>query len=178
MTAPPTGIEVSQSGVDGPALRAFMRNWPGGAAIVTARCVRRPAGCTVTAFISVSLNPPLTLVSLAEQSRTLSAITAEGVFGVNVLPWRQRRLAEKFAGRSPDKFADVSYRWQCGVPVLVDAMAAMVCSLDRIVAVADHILIFGRPTWFDQDGGSDPIIVFGGTYSTFVNETDAAPTVG
>jgi 3-hydroxy-9,10-secoandrosta-1,3,5(10)-triene-9,17-dione monooxygenase reductase component len=79
------GDGLTQSGVDGPALRAFMRNWPGGVAIVTARRGRQPIGCTVTAFISVSLNPPLVLVSLAEQSRTRSAITAQGAFGVNVI---------------------------------------------------------------------------------------------
>lgn len=160
-----TDLGLGQSGVDGPALRAFMRSWPGGVAIVTTGRGRQPTGCTVTAFISVSLNPPLVLVSLGEQSRTLSAITAQGAFGVNVISWEQRHLAERFAGISPDKFTDVSYRWRGGVPVLLDAMAAMVCSVDRIIAACDHILIFGRPTWCDHNGGADPVIVFGGAYS-------------
>jgi 3-hydroxy-9,10-secoandrosta-1,3,5(10)-triene-9,17-dione monooxygenase reductase component len=159
------GHALTQSGVDGPALRAFMRNWPGGVAIVTARRGRQPTGCTVTAFISVSLNPPLVLVSLAEQSRTLSAITAQGAFGVNVIPWDQRHLAERFAATSPDKFIGVNYRWRGGVPVLLGAMAAMVCSVDQVLAASDHILIFGRPTWCDHDGGTDPVILFGGAYS-------------
>lgn len=155
------GREVTDSG-----LRQFMRNWPGGAAVVTACRDNRPAGCTVTAFLSVSLNPPLILISLSRQSRTLTAITAQGAFGVNVISWRQRGLARRFAEPDSERFSAVPYRLKHGVPILEGAMAALVCELDRVFVAADHMLVLGRPQWYDFDDSPDPLVVFGGAYQT------------
>ncbi|HZR48592.1 MAG TPA: flavin reductase family protein [Streptosporangiaceae bacterium] len=151
--------EVTSSG-----LRQFMRNWPGGAAIVTACRDGHPAGCTVTAFFSVSLNPPLVLISLSRQSRTLSAIAEHGAFGVNVLSWRHRGLAGRFAEPHTDRFADVPYRLQDSVPILEDAMAALVCELEQLFPAADHTLVLGRPQWYVCDDSQDPVVLFGGTH--------------
>lgn len=157
----PALLEVTSSG-----LRQFMRNWPGGAAIVTACRDGRPAGCTVTAFFSVSLNPPLVLISLSRHSRTLTAIAAQGAFGVNVLSWRHRSLASRFAEPQTDRFAGVPYRLQRSVPILENAMASLVCELEQLFPAADHMLVLGRPQWYAFDGSPDPVILFDGTHQT------------
>lgn len=147
------------------ALRHFMRSWPGGVAIVTGALDGRPAGCTVNSFISVSLRPPLVLVSLAHSSRTLATIAATRAFGVNVLTRHQRELAERFATGTGDRFASVHYRWEYGIPVLEGSSAA-VCGVDHIIDVADHALLLGRPEWCFTASGGDPLVFAGQAYWT------------
>jgi 3-hydroxy-9,10-secoandrosta-1,3,5(10)-triene-9,17-dione monooxygenase reductase component len=110
-----------------------------------------------------SLDPPLVLVSLSDRSRTVAAIAAREAFGVNVLTDRQRHLAARFAAAG-DRFAGVAYRMLDGVPVLAETVASMVCTVDQIVMVADHVLVLGRPRWCGSADRSDPAIFFGGGY--------------
>jgi len=163
--------------VSGSTFRHFMRNWATGVTVVTSSLGQQPIGCTVNAFTSVSLHPPLVLISLAEQSRTLAAITTRDDFGINLLSWRQRHLAQQFAAAIDDRFADVPYRLECGVPVLEGAMAAAVCEVERAIVAADHVLVLGRPQWLDCADSPDPVIFFGGwcrTFSRMGGKDDAA----
>jgi flavin reductase (DIM6/NTAB) family NADH-FMN oxidoreductase RutF len=59
----------------------------------------QPVGTTASAVTSLSLNPPLLLVCLDRDSRTLAAVRAHGGFAVNVLEARQRHLSANFARR-------------------------------------------------------------------------------
>jgi flavin reductase (DIM6/NTAB) family NADH-FMN oxidoreductase RutF len=154
------------------AVRGFMRKWATGVAVVTSCSAGTPVGCTVNAFTSVSLCPPLLLVSLAQRSHTLAAATAWGAFGVNLLTWRQRHLAEQFAGAASDRFCGVEHRLWRGVPVLDGALGVAVCTVEQIIPVADHALLLGSPQWCDdraeaaQLDGHDaaPAVFFGGGY--------------
>lgn len=145
-------------------MRRFMRGWPTGLAVVTTSTDGRPAGCTVNAFVSVSLHPPLLLIALSDRSRTLSAITGLGLFGINVLAGHQHGLAASFSIAAKDRFSDVPYRWQSGVPVLSEAVTAVVCDVDRVLTAADHVLVFGRPLWCACDGAASPLVLAGGAY--------------
>jgi len=158
---------MTDNAIDSAHFRTVMGHFATGVTIVTSSFGQQPIGCTVNAFTSVSLHPPLVLVSLAEQSRTLAAITTRDVFGINMLAWRQRHLAQQFAAASDDRFTEVPYRLECGVPVLEGAMAAAVCEVERAIVVADHVLVLGRPQWFDCADSPDPVIFFGGWYQTF-----------
>lgn len=166
MSARSPGTTLDKVPVTEQALRHFMRSWPVGVAIVTGALDGRPAGCTVNSFISVSLRPPLVLVSLAHSSRTLATIAATRAFGVNVLTRHQRELAERFATGTGDRFASVHYRWEHGIPVLEGTSAAAVCGVDRIIDVADHALLLGRPQWCFAVNGGDPLVFTGQAYWT------------
>lgn len=164
---------VSASGhavVTGATFRAFMRNWATGVAVVTGMLARQPTGCTVNSFTSVSLSPPLLLVSLSERSRTLTAITEGRTFGINVLSWEQRHLGEQFAANN-DRFAGVPHRLERGVPLLEEAMARVVCSLERLIVAADHVLVLGRPQWCESAADADPLIFFDGRYQNRVRQS-------
>lgn len=150
--------------VAGPAWRCFMRNWPGGVAVVTSALNGRPAGCTLNSFISVSLCPPLLLVSLARSSRTFAVIAVTGTFAINVLAGHQRRLAERFATGADDKFAAVRCRWESGIPVLEDTSATAICDVERVIDAADHALVLGRPQLCWSVDGADPLIYAGHAY--------------
>jgi flavin reductase (DIM6/NTAB) family NADH-FMN oxidoreductase RutF len=150
--------------VPAPEFRGFMRRWATGVAIVTSAIGGRPTGCTVNAFTSVSLDPPLLLVSLSRDSNTLATIRAYGVFAVNLLAWRQRELATRFAVAGDDRFRGVEHRWEYGVPVIADVTAATVCAVAREIPVADHVLLLGHPLWCQQISQEDPVLFVDGGY--------------
>jgi 3-hydroxy-9,10-secoandrosta-1,3,5(10)-triene-9,17-dione monooxygenase reductase component len=182
MTNQPAAVSAAdRQAVTGSALRRLMRSWPTGVAVVTTSFgqvaaedpVRPPdplpVGCTVNSFVSVSLCPPLILISLSHESHTLAGIMATGVFSVNVLAGPQHPLAEHFATASDDRFRRVPHRWRCGVPVLDAAAAAVVCTVDRAIEAADHVLVLGIPQWCECDDGVDPLILAGGAYHTLAS---------
>jgi flavin reductase (DIM6/NTAB) family NADH-FMN oxidoreductase RutF len=153
-----------------------MRSWPTGVAVVTTSGRPAPAGdpvrppdpfpvgCTVNSFVSVSLRPPLILISLSRESHTLAGITATGAFGVNVLAGPQHPLAAHFATAPGDRFRSVPHRWMYGVPVLDGAAATVVCIVDQAIEAADHVLVLGTPQWCECDDDADPLVLAGGAY--------------
>ena len=167
---------LSESCVAATEFRHVMRGWATGVAVVTSALGDQPSGCTVNTFVSVSLAPPLLLVSLAHDGNTLATIRTRGRFAVNVLAWRQRQLATRFAHTkhtkhnqhnqhdSDDRFRDVPYRFAHGVPVIGDVTAAMVCALTELVPVADHVLVLGQPLWCERKGPADPVLFLDGRY--------------
>jgi flavin reductase (DIM6/NTAB) family NADH-FMN oxidoreductase RutF len=158
-------VTIAQQAITGVELRDFMRSWTTGVAIVTTMAGLLPTGCTLNAFTSVSLDPPLVLVSLSERSRTLAAITERGSYGINLLGARQQHLAVRFASDlSTDRFAGLDHHLVCGVPLLSDALATAVCTVEATTAIADHVLLVGRPVWSTTTDGIDPVIFFGGRY--------------
>ncbi|GAB3463102.1 flavin reductase family protein [Actinophytocola sediminis] len=150
--------------VNGSSLRDFMRGWATGVAVVTSHLADAPIGCTVNTFTSVSLNPPLVLVSLNETSRTLHAITASQAFGVNILSAGQAHLATHFATASGDRFTNVPHEVTHGIPALTGALAVMACTVADTITLADHVLVFGTPQWLTTSAVTDPAVFFGGRY--------------
>ena len=130
----------------GPSLSACLglyRRLAAGVSVVTALGDDGPTAMTASSVTSVSLRPPLLLVSLAEQSRTLAAIRSRRSFGVSLLRDDQRDLAERFA--SADRGAwEGTGRRVLGVPTLPDVLASSVCLLEDLHDYGDHTLVIGR----------------------------------
>ncbi|MEZ0113866.1 3-hydroxy-9,10-secoandrosta-1,3,5(10)-triene-9,17-dione monooxygenase reductase component [Catenulispora sp. EB89] len=158
-----TFAAITAAPVDGWALRCFMRRWATGVAVVTGMA-DRPVGCTVTAFTSVSLDPPLLLVCLGRGSRTRAAIAERPVFGVNVLSARQHAVAEAFAAADADRFRDVPFHVVHDVPVLDEALVAVVCAVRSAVPAGDHDLLLGAPLWYRDGVGpiAPPLLHYAG----------------
>jgi flavin reductase (DIM6/NTAB) family NADH-FMN oxidoreductase RutF len=145
--------------------KQLMACWSTGVAVVTSMASGEPTGCTVNAITSVSLEPPLLLVSLAARSRTLAAIRDQRRLGMNILPAQQLALARQFAhGEPADRFADVEYRWAEGVPVLSEVVVAAVCVTERFVPVADHVLVVAEPVWWWATSHRRPLVCYGSSY--------------
>jgi 3-hydroxy-9,10-secoandrosta-1,3,5(10)-triene-9,17-dione monooxygenase reductase component len=125
--------------------RDLMARWVTGVAVIT--CVEDglPVGCTVNALTSISLSPPLLLVSLETASYTLAAIRLRGTFAVNILAESQSQLGHHFSRTSRDKrFAGVKFAWVDGIPALEGSMISVICSVTRYFCVADHVLVVGE----------------------------------
>jgi flavin reductase len=106
-------------------------------------------GVTVSAFASVSADPPMVLACINRRSPAAAAIAANGTFCVSVLAAPQSFIADVFAGRSeryrPYDFDCADWqRAEGGAWRLSDAVAAFACALDREVEAATHQVLFGR----------------------------------
>ncbi len=111
-----------------------------------------PAGryaMTVSAFNSVSADPPTLLACVNRKSPLVEAVRRNGVFCINVLGAGQSEIADRFAGRpregAPYDFDCAS--WQLldtGAPCLAEAAASFDCEFDSAVEQGTHLVLFGR----------------------------------
>jgi flavin reductase (DIM6/NTAB) family NADH-FMN oxidoreductase RutF len=144
--------------------RDFMRHWPTGVAVVTTAGLDGPVGCTVNALMSLSVEPPLLLVSLGEDSRTLAAIRRTDLFGTSILAAEQLDLSERFANCArAERFAGLELRVEHGVPLLAGAAAQMVCAVQELQRCADHVLVVGAPVWQSVEPDRRALLLHRGT---------------
>ncbi|WP_250003607.1 flavin reductase family protein [Actinoplanes sp. M2I2] len=120
-------------------------------AVVTAMDHGRPHGTTVSAFTSLSLDPPMVLVALDRDSALLSIVTRTRRFGLNVLTAEQSGLALTFARKGDEKFAGVAWAHQHGLPRLDAVSGWLACDVDQLIPGGDHIVAIGRVTAAEHD---------------------------
>ena len=118
-----------------------------GVALVTCRLGDRPWGMTVTAFASVSADPPTVLVSLGSEATSAHAISDTRRFGVSILAAEQLAVARYGSTPGATKYLEPlaeSGDWETASPVVAGALAHVDCELAETVEIADHIIFFGR----------------------------------
>ncbi|HET7095726.1 MAG TPA: flavin reductase family protein [Thermomicrobiales bacterium] len=125
---------------------ATMGAFPTGVTVVTSIDeYGHPRGLTCNAFSSVSADPPLLMACLDHRSSSLDAIRESGRFVVNFLGAASGAVADRFAGKHPDKFCGI--RWETslnGMPILVDdAIAYAACRVVDAVDAGDHTILIG-----------------------------------
>jgi flavin reductase (DIM6/NTAB) family NADH-FMN oxidoreductase RutF len=126
--------------------RRAMGRWPTGVSVVTTHADGEDAGLTVNAFLSISLAPPLVLVSLTRDATSTPLMDRAGRFAVNLLAAGQRSLSERFALQVPsqEKFEGIPWhRGLGGVPLLDGALTHLECSVRSAQDVEDHRLFIG-----------------------------------
>ena len=144
-----------------------MACWATGRPSTDAVSTARPVGCTVSAVTSLSVAPPLLLISLTHTSRTLAAIRAQGRFGLCVLPADREDLCLRFAEPGlTNRFVGCDHDWVLGVPLLDDVVSSTVCAVEREVVVADHVLIVAEPIWWRRRSDRHPLVRFRRDYWT------------
>jgi flavin reductase (DIM6/NTAB) family NADH-FMN oxidoreductase RutF len=112
--------------------------------VVTAMADGSPHGTTVSAFASLSMNPPMVLVSLDRGSDLLAHVRKSGRFGVNVLGHTQAQLALTFARKGGvAKFHGVAWEVHEDLPRLVGTPGWLACELADLVDGGDHIVAMG-----------------------------------
>lgn len=128
-------------------LRRTMRQWATGVAVVSSRSDGRIHGMTVSSFTSVSLDPPLVLVSLENQARTHAMVTDSGVFAVSVLEEDQREISDIFAGRVSDdenRFEGQEFTLsETGCPILEGSLAYLDCQVQSAERGGTHTVFLG-----------------------------------
>ena len=126
------------------AFRAVMGAVATPVSVVTALDGDRPHGTTVSAFVSLSLDPPMVCVSLDRASDLLKLIRRVRRFGVNVLSSGQSEIATAFARKGADKFAGVAWDLDTGLPRVRGCLGWLACDVERLVRGGDHTLALGN----------------------------------
>ena len=151
-------------------LRKMRGLYASGVTVVTTVHDGKLRGITVSAFASVSLNPPLVLICLANESESKEWMAESGMFAVNIHSDDQEFLAERFAARAPlvnARFDGVPYHAAItGSPILADALAWYDCRVETLHDGGDHTIFIGRveAVGFGAEG-KQPLVYFTNRYA-------------
>jgi len=119
-----------------------------GVTVVTTCSQGKPAGITVNAFCSVSLEPPLVLVCIDLISLTLPVIRESGSFAVNILTNEQEELSRCFAGSTEERyehFCHASFHIAAtGAPIIDDVLAFIDARVVAEYPAGDHVIFLGQ----------------------------------
>ena len=145
MSLPPVPVPVPVP-VDPGGFRQALSQFASGVTVVTTHdAAGTPLGLTVSAFCSVSLQPPLVLVSVDIASETHAGFRDSGVFGVSILAEGQDSVSRLFARPGTAKFRELSMRQGGrGVWLVPDALAHLECEVRAAHPAGDHVLYVGE----------------------------------
>jgi len=152
--------------VDANAFKAVMRTWASGVTILTSVVDDQIHGMTVSAFSSVSAQPPLVLVCANQASFTHEVIASSGVFGVNVLAAGQEEISNRFAmGDAAHRFDGVPWSaGETGAPLLDGALSSLECRVRSSHHEGTHTIYIGEVLASHVREGAAPLVYFDGTY--------------
>ncbi len=148
--------------------RRLLGHFASGVTIVTTSDADgRPAGLTVSAFASLSLEPPLVLVCVDHKAQSYPALKDNRGFAVNVLSTDHEAISRRFASTRLDKFDGVAYQMSAlGLPLLGGALAHIECVTVNRHVEGDHTIFVGRvEAGATADG--EPLLYHRGKYKRF-----------
>ena len=120
---------------------------------------------TANAVMSLSLDPPLIVVSVDKTAHMHGALLESRCFALNVLRQEQESLSRRFARRGPKDFSDLSCTVEeTGSPILDDALAYADCKVVEVLSGGDHDMFVGELLAAESRGGQ-PLIFYGGSYA-------------
>jgi flavin reductase (DIM6/NTAB) family NADH-FMN oxidoreductase RutF len=143
--------------------RLALRQFATGVTVVTAeRAPGKVHGMTANSFTSVSLDPMLILICVAEQAQLLPLVKRQKRFGVSILKENQRAISEYFAlteeNLERETALGIRYRWtETGIPLLDDALAHLACNVVASYVAGDHTIFIGEVESAKVHDG-DPLI--------------------
>jgi flavin reductase (DIM6/NTAB) family NADH-FMN oxidoreductase RutF len=166
--APPTGIAkltpkaaaVEEAERD---LRQVMGRFATGVTVVTTTDREVIHGMTANAFLSVSLHPPLVLVSLG-RCRMSEMLPRAGRYGVSVLAHDQEHFAAHFAAQRVSP-VEPAFVWHHGLPLLSGALAHIACRVVDVHPAGDHVLWIGEVEHLHHRDG-EPLLFYTGRFGT------------
>lgn len=152
-------------------VRQTLRFWATGVVIVTAAHRGQAHGMTVSSFTSLSLDPPLLLISLAKETRTCHLVTRARHFGITLLSAEQRELSDRFAGRMSEEENRLAgletFSLQSGAPLLKGGLAWLDCQVQRRLDAGSHRVFVASPlAALSSDSTSAPLLYFNRAYLT------------
>jgi flavin reductase (DIM6/NTAB) family NADH-FMN oxidoreductase RutF len=146
--------------------RSVLGRFPSGVTVVTTKAADgSDQGMTVSAFCSLSLEPPLVLICIEKTASVHEALTLGPGFVVNVLSAKQEQIARRFSIVDIDRFEGVGFsRSGSGIAVLDDALAVIECNRFTMQDGGDHTIIVGEVEAGRAETGS-PLLYYRGGYA-------------
>lgn len=141
---------VSAAPLDIRKLRATLGGFATGVTVVTYRDADgEPRGATMNSFTSVSMDPPLVLVSVAKQAKAAEGLR-DGPFTVNVLAANQLPLAMLFAGQPVEGLTVPWCATTTGPPRMAGTAAWLECRPFATHEAGDHLIVLGEVVHHDS----------------------------
>lgn len=126
-------------------VRQFHRKFATGVTVVTAMHEDQPRGLAVNAFSSVSIDPPVVLVCVSNQSATAPALHESDNIAINMLAADQVEIARRFAVSGGDKFAELEWRpGRFGAPLLEGVAAHLEAEIEERIPAYTHTIYLAR----------------------------------
>ncbi len=126
-------------------MRTAMGRFMTGVAIVSTGTPDDVCGMTISSLTSISLDPPILMISLNHGSRTTDMVSATRRFTVSILNARQEAVARHFATRGGSRFESIEYdTGEFGLPMIANALVQAECTVVQDPTVGDHQVFFGE----------------------------------
>ncbi len=159
-------MTLASRGVEPPQFRQLLGRFATGVTVLTTRKPNgEPIGMTASSVASVSLDPPLVLVSVDKQNDMHAALESGTHFVLNVLSAEQEALSRRFAADETDRFRGVSYREnERGIAVIEGVVAHIECEKRSAVPSGDHTIFIGLVVGGDTTDRR-PLLYYRGGYA-------------
>ena len=150
--------------IDSILQRQVMGRFATGVTLLTTRFDEGVLGMTANAVMSLSLEPPLVVVSVDKKNSMHECVTRGKCFALNMLRADHEEISRRFAISGPKDFSGLRLTAaETGAPILVDAIAYVDCKLVEILPGGDHDMFVGEPIAGEVREG-EPLIFYGGEY--------------
>jgi flavin reductase (DIM6/NTAB) family NADH-FMN oxidoreductase RutF len=168
MSLPSKHLSASPPLFNNDEFRAALGMFATGVTIVSARAPNgHLVGLTASSFNSVSIAPPLVLWSLSQTASLMDAFSTGSHYAINILGAEQQALAQRFATRGVDRFADVVFEeGACGAPLLMGAVATFECFNRSRYEEGDHVIFVGEVERCSYRKGASPLLYHGSKFYT------------
>ena len=148
--------------LDPEKLRAAMRAWSAGVAVVTAMHEGNKHGATVNSFTSISIEPAMITISLQKSARTHELISKSRAFGLTILSAEQSKISDLFAGKMTeveDRFAGLQTQTLVtGSPLIVGGLAWLDCRVMETFTAGNSTLFIAEVLAAQNTGNGQPLI--------------------
>ena len=135
-------------------MRRTMGRFLTGVAVITTKSGEELHGMTINSLTSISLKPPILMISLNFGTRTGEALLESGKFAISILGAKQESIARRFAVRGGERFDGGEFDLtDNGIPVIKGALSQADCTVVNQYDIGDHQVFFGQVTSCrDRDG--------------------------
>jgi flavin reductase (DIM6/NTAB) family NADH-FMN oxidoreductase RutF len=159
-------MEDTRIEIDSRELRNALGRFATGVCIISTMTEKgEPLGMTANSFSSVSLDPPLVLWSLQNNSEVFDVFSRPQYFAINVLAREHHEHSARYARKGdhvlhPDHFIP----GECGVPIVPEALVSFECELYATYEGGDHLIIVGRVISVHTRDDGEPLLFYSGNY--------------
>jgi len=149
------------------AFRGAMRRLVSGVAIVaTTDGEGQPRGIAMTAFMSLSMDPPSLLLAVNRTASLCDPLIAHGHFSVNIMAWEEADACQAFvSAASEERFSTLGWQKdETGLPIIPSAVANVICRIDQAEPFGSHMVIRGLVEKVMLGDARDPLAFVDGRY--------------
>ncbi|SET60014.1 NADH-FMN oxidoreductase RutF, flavin reductase (DIM6/NTAB) family [Oceanobacillus limi] len=153
--------------MDDQTFRKAMGKFATGVTVVTTQFGEEIHGMTANAFMSVSLNPKLVLISIDHKANMIDYINNTGKFAISILNEGQKDISAYFAGQNQES-REIDFNWFNDMPTIKESLANLTCEVHDSVVAGDHTLYIGKVTDIKITDG-EPLAFYEGKYRQMQN---------